>query len=214
MHILSFPLGELQANCYILINEDNHALIIDPADSADFLLEEIQRRNVTIDGILATHGHFDHVMAAGELQLSLEALYQTKMPLYIHPEDMFLIKRLGQTAKHFLGYEPHVILPKRFADLKNGNMEIGDWRLEVLHTPGHTPGSCTFYFTYDSVVFTGDTLFQGAVGSYEHSYSDKDELKKSVNKLIALPEETTIYPGHGEETLVQMEKQNYELFFT
>lgn len=200
MEILSFPLGQMQANCYLLV-KDKECLIIDPADSADFILEEIQRRNLELVGMVATHGHFDHVLAVGEIQLSFP-----NISLFIHPKDLFLIKRLGETAKYFLGYEPNVIPIKSTKELKEGKIEVGGWKLEVIHSSGHTPGSCCLYFRDEAVIFTGDTLFAGAVGRYDFKYSDKKDLKKSVEKILELPEFVTVYSGHGEETLVQTER--------
>lgn len=206
MNILQFPLGELQTNCYIVIN-DTKCLIIDPADSGDFILEEVQRRNLEVTGILATHGHFDHILAAGELQMSLEILYQKNFPFYIFKEDMFLVKRVKETAVHFLGHTPRMLPIKRFAYLKEGNMAIGDFTFKVLHTPGHTPGSCSFFFPTDGALFTGDTVFKDAVGDYSHKYSDKKQLMSSVERIKKLDEGVTIYPGHGEETLLQSLKE-------
>ena len=117
MTIQKYSLGQLQANCYFLI-EDNQCLIIDPADEADFILEKIQRENLELIGLIATHGHFDHVMAAGEIQLSFP------VPLYLHPDDTFLIKRLASTAKHFLGYEPAVVEPNKIMPIKKGPWKI------------------------------------------------------------------------------------------
>ena len=94
MTIKKYSLGELQANCYFLI-EGKDCLIIDPADDASFILEEIQRQQLNLVGMLATHGHFDHIGAVGEIQLSFN------VPLYIFKEDRFLIDRLNETAKHF-----------------------------------------------------------------------------------------------------------------
>lgn len=202
MNVLTFPLGELQTNCYLLV-EDNHCLIIDPADSADFILEEIQRRNLKVDGIFATHGHFDHVLGAGELQLSLEILEQREFPVHIFEEDMFLMKRTKETAQHFLNHVPKTLPINHFEYLKEEPMQIGEFSFEVLHTPGHTPGSSCFYFSTDSVIFTGDTLFKDGIGDYSHSYSDKKQLMNSVKRILDLDEGTTIYPGHGEDELIQ-----------
>src|SRR3990167_10226457 len=105
MKIYTYPLGELQANCYFLVH-DKDCIIIDPADSADFILEKIQIENLKVHAVFATHGHFDHVMAAGELQISLD------VPFYIADEDLFLLKRVAETAKHFLGHSPPIIPPK------------------------------------------------------------------------------------------------------
>ncbi len=207
MNILRFPLGQLQANCYLLI-QDKDCIIIDPADEASFILEEIQRRNLNLVGMIATHGHFDHVMAAGEIQLSFPSA-----PLYIHKEDIFLINRLGETAKYFLGFDPQVLGPQKMLDLKPGVMSAGFFTFKVLHTPGHTPGSCCLYFKKEKVVFTGDTIFKDSIGRYDFSYSDKSLLKKSIENVLSLPESTIIYSGHGEETAVEEEKKNFNLYF-
>lgn len=201
MDIISFSLGQLQENCYFLI-KDKECLIIDPGDSADFLLEEIQRRNLELLGILATHGHVDHVMAVGEIQLSF------KVPLYIFQEDLFLLKRLKETAKHFLKYDVNVIQPSIIKELNEGILEIGDFRLRVMKTAGHTPGGCCFYFPNNKVVFTGDTLFKDAVGRSDFSYGRSEELKRSLDRLFQLPKETVVYSGHGEETNVGDEEGN------
>lgn len=200
MKVNRFPLGALQTNCY-LVEQSNNCIIIDPADSADFLLEEIQRRNLHLQGIVATHGHFDHLMAVGEIQLSY-----ANLPLFIHNEDIFLAKRLQETANYFLGYEPYVIPIKYMSDISIETSSIGDFSFDVIHTPGHTPGSCSFYFAEHQILFSGDTLFSGAVGRYDFKYSDKKELKKSVERLLELPDETIVYSGHGEETYIFAEK--------
>lgn len=204
LKILTFPLGQLQANCYFLILGKS-CLIIDPADDASFILEEVQRRGLEITGLLATHGHFDHVMAAGEIQAALP-----HVPFYIHDKDEFLIRRLRETAKHFLGYEPHILPPHRMTSLNIGKLKITDFELEVLHTPGHTPGSVCYHFPTANLIFTGDTLFAGAIGRYDFSYSDKAMLKESLKKILALFPKTNVYPGHGEATTVENEKDSLQ----
>ncbi len=201
MQILRYVLGQLQANCYFLV-QDKECLIIDPADEAGFILEELQRKNLTLVGILATHGHFDHIMAAGEIQKSFN------VPLYIFKEDMFLIDRLIETAEHFLGYKPVLFKPTNIQFLKEGQLEIRNWKLEILSTPGHTPGSSCFYFKREKIIFTGDTLFKQGIGRYDHSYSSKKNLLNSLRQLFKLPSETVIYPGHGEPTSIKDEQNN------
>lgn len=205
MDVITFPLGDLQANCYLLV-EDGQCLIVDPGDEASFILEELQRRNLKLVGMLATHGHFDHIMAAGEIQLSIN------IPLYIFKEDQFLIDRIGETAKHFLGYEPHVIKPLNIKYLKEGGFEISNLKFQIISTPGHTPGSSSFYFQEEGSIFTGDTLFKQGIGRYDHSYSDKEKLKKSLQKLIELPSGTIVYPGHQDNTLIANEQNILELY--
>lgn len=190
----------MQANCYFLV-QNNECLVIDPADDASFILEELQRRRLKLVGMIATHGHFDHVMASGEIQLSIN------VPLYINKKDLFLIDRLTETADHFLGYKPVIIQPKKIENLNFENLlKIGNCKLKIIDTPGHTPGSCCYYFKDKNILFTGDTLFKQGIGRYDFSYSSKKDLDNSLKKILKLPGNTIIYPGHGEETTINNEK--------
>lgn len=191
MKIVKYSLGQLQANCYFLI-EGQDCLVIDPADDAPFILEELQRQQLSLVGMLATHGHFDHIGAVGEIQLSFN------VPLYIFKEDQFLVDRLNETAKYFLGFNPNFIKPKNIKYIKE-NFSITNYELRIIKTPGHTPGSCCYYFKEKNALFTGDTLFKDGVGRTDFSYCSKGDLEKSLKKLFKLPKETIVYPGHGEE---------------
>lgn len=202
MKIISYPVGELQANCYFL-TKDKDCIVVDPGDSADFLLEEISRNNYSVKAIIATHGHFDHVMGVGEMQLALSA------PFYMNLKDKFLIERLEETARYFLGYEPHVIKPQSIKNLKGGMSPIEEFDFKVIETPGHTPGSVCLYFKEDNTIFTGDTLFKSGIGRYDFSYSDKNELFRALYDLFKLPEETLVYSGHGTLTTIGDEKKRY-----
>jgi len=197
MRIETLILGELRTNCYLL-TERNKCLLIDPADSADFILEKIVRENLELMGILATHGHFDHILCVGEIQLSLPAT------LYIDKNDDFLVKRLNKTAGHFLGYDPAAVEPQKTTYFPEGDEDIGidPFSFRLIHVPGHTPGSVALYFPREQAVFTGDTLFKDAVGRTDLSYSDKNELRNSLKRLSELPEETFVYAGHGDETTI------------
>jgi len=198
MEVVSFSLGELRTNTYFLI-KDQHLLVIDPADEADFILEEIQRRRLELVGLLATHGHFDHLMAVGEIQLSFN------LPLHISKKDLFLVKRLRETARHYLNYLPPVVPIRNIQDLGSKDLlEIRNFKLKVIKTPGHTPGSVCFYFEDESKLFTGDTLFgKGAVGRTDFSYGDANNLRKSITKLSLLADGTIIYPGHGAQDILK-----------
>lgn len=198
MRIYTYPLGELQANCYLIENE-GMGIMIDPADDGSFLLEELQRKNIELKALFLTHGHFDHCMAVGEIQMSLD------VPLYLHKKDQFLIDRLENTAEHFLGYKP-IIIPPRNIGYICSKLKIKNLKLQILETPGHTPGGVCYYFPEEKAIFTGDTLFAGAIGRTDLSYSSKKDLWSSLKLLLALPEETTVYPGHGESTYIGEEK--------
>lgn len=206
MKIISYLLGQLKVNCYFLI-KDNQCLIIDPADDGTFILEELQRRRLNLIGILATHGHFDHIMAVGEIQESIN------IPLYINEKDYFLVKRIKETAEYFLGFKQLILPIKNFKNLNNNLTKISNFEFKIIETPGHTPGSISIYFPDEKIVFTGDTLFKGSIGRYDFSYSDKNLLKKSLKRLLKLPEETIVYPGHGEKTTITDERKTLFNFF-
>ncbi|OGK13384.1 hypothetical protein A3A93_03450 [Candidatus Roizmanbacteria bacterium RIFCSPLOWO2_01_FULL_38_12] len=212
MKIHTYPLGQMRANCYLVEKED-HCLIIDPADDASFILEKIQERRLKIAGMIATHGHFDHILAVGEMQISYKKIIGKDLPLIIHPKDKFLLKRVVETARHFLNYEPAVIPIESTKNIKEGRFQISDFGFQIIHTPGHTPGSICLYFSDENVLFTGDTLFKMGIGRYDFSYSDKDDLRKSIEKIMKLPDDVVIYPGHGEESTIGEERENVKLFF-
>jgi len=201
MIVKKYSLGSLQANCYLLI-EENDLILIDPGDDASFILEEIQRQRLNLKVVLATHGHFDHIGAVGEIQHSFN------VPFYINEKDLFLVKRLNETAKYFLGYNPYFLSPKNIKKLNNKTFHFSRFTFDVISTPGHTPGSVCFYFEDEKIIFTGDTLFKDGIGRYDFSYSDKKKLFESLKKILSLPDETIIYPGHGEETTIGIEKIN------
>ena len=199
MIIKKYSLGLLQANCYFLI-EENDLILIDPGDDVPFILEEIQRKRLNLKAIFATHGHFDHIGAVGEIQKSFD------VPFYINEKDLFLVERLNETAKYFLGYNPYFLPPKNIKELNNKKFHFSRFTFDVISTSGHTPGSVCFYFQKEKLVFTGDTLFKNGIGRYDFSYSDKRELFESLKKILSLPDETLIYPGHGEQTVIGDEK--------
>ncbi len=201
LKVNQFSLGELQANCYLVIDKKNNCLIIDPGDEADFILEKIQKEKLIPQAILVTHGHFDHIGAAGEIQLSFD------IPFFVAKDDEFLINRLNESAQYFLGYDPHFIKPKNIIYLSKNKFYLSSFMFHILKTPGHTPGSLCFYFKENKIIFTGDTLFKGSYGRYDFAYSNKDKLFNSLKTIFQLPEETMIYPGHGEESFIKNEKR-------
>src|SRR3990167_1541762 len=194
MIVHEFTLGELQSNCYILENS-GECLIVDPAYEGDFIAEQIQRLKLKPLAIVATHGHFDHILAVGELQASFA------IPAYVRKEDFSLARLAHASATHFLEVPPIYLEPK-WTPLLSINKELKHFGLEVILTPGHTPGGCCFYNKSEGILFSGDTLFKDGIGSYDHSYSDKKLLNESLQKLFTLPDTTIVYPGHGEEAIL------------
>jgi len=206
MKVECFPLGELRANCYFLVRGDD-CLIVDPGDEADFIVSKLTEKKLHLQGILATHGHFDHVMAVGEIQRSFD------VPFYISEKDLFLLKKTKESAEYFLDEHPLILPIKNIKNISAGKFQISNFKFIILNSPGHTPGSVCFYLPAEKIIFTGDTLFKDSIGRYDFSYSSKKDLFNSLKKILKLPAETIIYPGHGEETSIKQEITLYKDLF-
>ncbi|MCL4199813.1 MBL fold metallo-hydrolase [Patescibacteria group bacterium] len=199
LDITPLTVGQMATHCYVVTDPSTHeCVIIDPGDDAEYISEMVSRQNAQPTMIVATHGHFDHIMAAFALQLAY------KIPVAMHPEDIFLVDRMRSTAQHFLGLSEIDPEPSITVALENrSSVAVGREQLLVVHTPGHTPGSICLYGKKNNVLFCGDTIFdEGAIGSVDHAYSSRESIRKSINKILAYPEHTRLLPGHGEETTV------------
>lgn len=192
--VLPLPVGQMQANCYILFDKKTReCTIVDPGDDADFIIRRITDMRARPTKILATHGHFDHILAVGELRLAYS------IPFFIHKDDAFLVANMADSAKHFLNIttDPPPTIDEFL--ILSKNVSVGKTEFEVISTPGHTPGSVCLYNEYEKILFCGDLLFDsGAVGRVDFSYSDKDKMKQSIKKIMKLPDNLTVYPGHGD----------------
>ncbi len=205
MKVERLVVGQLQTNCYLVWDKiSGEGVIIDPGDDADLILNRLRDLEIKPLFILATHGHFDHVLAALELKLALE------IPFLIHQKDLFLLKRAVSSASHFTGNK-EAFLPLVDKYLYGKEIIVfGNSQLEVQELPGHTPGGVVFLSK--SLVFSGDSLFYHGSGRTDLSYSSNKDLLEGIhNKLFTLPEETIVYPGHGEETTIGEEKENFNL---
>ena len=156
--------------------------------------------------IVATHGHFDHIMAGFELQLNFN------IPFLIHKKDEFLLNKMRSSVKYFLGREsgPPPKITKYLS--KKDSLKVGMYKLSLLETPGHTPGGVCFYSPKEKIIFCGDLFFAGGgIGRTDFSYSDPAKLELSLKKVFKLPGETRVFPGHGKETTISQEKQLLDL---
>jgi glyoxylase-like metal-dependent hydrolase (beta-lactamase superfamily II) len=199
-------LGQLETNCYIVWDEETkEGLVIDPADDGVGISEEIESKGIKLVGVVMTHGHFDHSLAA----LDLKLMYQ--VPVYISTKDKFLLDRQDETAKYFLKMElqtPNLVkIDKDLDEIKEIN--FGESKLEVIKTPGHTPGSICLYNKDNSLLFSGDTLFKDLRGRTDFKYGSTKKIYESLRKLMELPEDTYVYSGHGEPTTIGREKERY-----
>lgn len=201
--IKTLPVGQLSTNCYIVADQESGlGAIVDPGDDAEFVMNQLQDLNIVPKYIIATHGHFDHILGAFELQTAFG------IPFFIHTKDIFLVERMQETATHFLKYSVEDLPPQIDGYLEDGQeIKLGDLTLTVMHTPGHTPGSLCIYCEEDRWLITGDTIFaRRVVGRTDFSYGSRDDLQKSIRKILTLPQNTVVYPGHGERTTIGKEK--------
>ena len=194
MIVHCFPVGQLETNCYLAYcSRTNEGIVVDPGDEGSFLSEKIKELKIKLKLIIATHGHFDHILAAEELRLNFQ------IPLLIHQEDLFLLKKAGQSAEFWLQDKEKFLLPQKARFIEEGEkIRFGQEELKVIHTPGHTPGSIALYSQKENLLFSGDLLFQEGVGRTDFSYSSPEKLEQSLRKVFSLPSQTLVYPGHGK----------------
>jgi glyoxylase-like metal-dependent hydrolase (beta-lactamase superfamily II) len=203
MDIRTLLVGQMQSNCYLVTdNKTSEAIIIDAGDDAQYISRIIGDLRVKPIKIIATHGHFDHIMAVTELQLAYN------IPFLINKKDEFLVKRIRDSAKFFLDIESGPP-PKINGFLKESeSLKVGSLTFKIIESPGHTPGSVSLYSKKKSIIFVGDLIFSGgSVGRTDFSYSHPQKLMSSIKKILKLPERTKIYPGHGSETRISRESK-------
>lgn len=176
--------------------------MIDPGDEAGMLADFIKKNSLDLSGIVATHGHFDHITAVKKLRESFAAKF------YLHEADLFLLTRTAVGLARAIGYDAVELKPD--VAVKDGDIiEFGPVRLKVIHTPGHTPGCICLYCTDEGVLFSGDTLFNGDVGRCDLPGGSYRQIVTSIKeKLFTLPDDTIVYPGHGSGTTIGGEKSD------
>lgn len=198
MKIIHMVLGELETNCYILIDEEtNEAAVIDPADEAETIRDAIEGAGATLRYILLTHGHRDHTLAAPKLhELFPDAA------VYIHPDDK------GQVGIYRYPMEELIGDDLKFYD-DGDTLPLGSLTIEVILTPGHTGGSVCL--KCGNALFTGDTLFAGSMGRIDLPGARPDKMMGSLARLKKLDGDYDVYPGHMEATTLEHER-NYNLY--
>jgi len=199
------PVGPLLTNCYIVgCEETKEGAIIDPGGDADRILATVEETGLTVKYVINTHGHFDHILA------NRKVVEATGAKLAIHPKDepMLLAKLSG--LANFFGLGGIIPSPPPDLLLEEGDeLLVGKLRFKVLHTPGHSPGSISLYNEEEGVVFAGDVLFNGGIGRTDLPGGSYRTLMESIrNKLLTLPDETIVYPGHGPPTTIGKERRS------
>ena len=197
--IETYVLGMVQVNCYVLW-QDNHVLIIDPGTASSKLMKDIDDRGGIVDGIVLTHGHFDHILAAE----AIRDRYQ--IPIYACQKEEKTLQdpKINLTAYHMDSYtlKADVYL----TDLQA--VELAGFSVQMIETPGHTAGSCCYYLKDEGVLFSGDTVFCGSVGRTDFPEGSTAAIVESLHRLLdALPDDTEVYPGHDASTTIGYEKR-------
>jgi hydroxyacylglutathione hydrolase len=199
MILKTLVLGLFGSNCYIVGSETTReGVIIDPGDDPEAILNSVKELKLDIKLIVLTHGHIDHVGALREVKRV------TGARVAIHSDDAGAIQDPMLGARFGLQYTP---APPPDLLLKDGDkISVGDLHFSVIHTPGHTPGGICLLG--EGVVFTGDTLFQFGIGRYDLPGGDGNQLLRSIHtKLMGLPDDTIVYPGHGDESTIGTERE-------
>ncbi|MEF9475269.1 MAG: MBL fold metallo-hydrolase [Candidatus Mariimomonas ferrooxydans] len=199
MVVKKLVVGPLEENCYIIgDNKTKQAIVVDPGDEPDRIIDLIKENGFEVKSIICTHAHFDHLGAIGDIKKA------TGAKILINNEDIELYEKVKDQAVLW-GYELDD-MPEPDGLLKEGDkVRVGNLTFIVLHTPGHSPGGICLYG--EGIVVTGDTLFQGSVGRTDFQGGDMTKLKESFRRLLDLPEDTTVLSGHGSETTIGNEKR-------
>ena len=197
MYLEAFADNPFATNCWLLAAEGREeAVIIDPGFSPDRLRALLDAAGKRPVAVLATHGHYDHVGAAAEL-------CGNELPFYIHKDDE---QAMVDPVAWGAGMPVPIATPQDVRTFSEGDvLEPGGLSLEVMHTPGHTPGSSCF--RVDGLLFSGDLVFRGAIGRYDFPNASAEDMWASLRRFLALPDDLDIYPGHGDTTTVELERR-------
>lgn len=199
LYIESFEIGPFPNNLYLLIDQKSReVVVIDPSidsDAAIARIQELEKEGITLKAIWNTHGHLDHVYDNERWK----ELFP--VPISMHQDDVFLLDHLREQAI-WLGLPPvNPVTPDLFFE-EGQTVSIGQHTAQVLHTPGHSPGSVSLYFADEKIVFVGDVLFRGSVGRTDLPGCSSTQLQESLKRLASLPPDTRVLTGHGEETTI------------
>ena len=203
MILESFPVGPLRCNCSILGNEvTGEAMVVDPGDNVAEILFRLQKHGLTLRQIVVTHAHIDHIGGAALLKRA------TGAPVLLNQRDLELLAAMEMQAGWLGVATPEVAPPDASAE---DGITVGLEGLpgEVIHTPGHTPGSICLLFTEQHLLLAGDTLFAGSIGRTDLPGGDGRLILRSLrDRLLVLPDATRVLPGHGQETTIGQERQS------
>ena len=194
--------GTMQTNCYLLTNtETKETLIVDPGDSGDRIAAYCLQEKLRPVAILLSHGHFDHISGVKAIQDAF------RLSVYAAEAEEALLSEPGwNLSAKYQGYSVSLVPEVLLAD--GEEFELAGFAIKAIHTPGHTAGGMSYYLADENILFSGDTLFRHTYGRTDLPTSSFEELKHSLReKLFALPEDTEVYPGHGNATTIKEERR-------
>ena len=200
MNIEAIPTGAYEEICYIVWNSENQAIVFDPGDDAHLIFQTLEANKLNVVAYICTHAHADHINALAEVHNRFPA------PIAMHSSDL---KWAFGSMNKIESYYP---VPKRpdvdeFLRLESSKeWSFSNFHFQCMETPGHSPGSCCLLFQEEKIMIAGDTLFKGSCGRTDLPGGDARQLKESLNKLKQLPDEIHVYPGHGPDTTIGIER--------
>ncbi len=200
MNIIALQVGSLATNCYLAYDETTKdAVVIDPGGDGDYIIKEIAAHQLTVKAVLLTHGHADHIMALEKVRSYVN------VPVLMHQADAAMLANANKNLSFFVGEAITCDAAEQFVTDAE-QVVLGALAFTVHHTPGHTPGGCCYQFGLD--VFCGDTIFSESIGRTDLPGGSYQQLLESIHtKLLRLPDETSLYPGHGPKTTVGWERR-------
>ncbi len=202
MTVKEFQVGLVGTNCFVAVNsETKEALVIDPGDQAAVMIGHIQKKQLHPAAVLLTHGHFDHCMAAQEVAEHFG------ISVYVHEDEKETMENPAYNCCGMIGRNLVFHADKYFHGEKD-QLSLAGFEIDVLHTPGHTIGGVCFYVQSEGILFSGDTLFCESVGRTDFPKGSMSQLVRSIQeKLLPLPDDTKVLPGHGKWTTIGKERR-------
>lgn len=199
LNVLRLPLGGYQTNCYIVYDEENHGFIVDPGAQFSLIKKALDQYEIIPEMVILTHSHGDHIGALKEV------VEHYGIPTVIHERELEFLKSPHLNLSGAMGLSQYV--PKDIRTVKEGDViDFHGHELKILHTPGHTPGGMSILS--GKLLFSGDTLFFGSIGRTDFPGGSYKDIIDSIRRLVALPDDTIILSGHGQESVVKFEREH------
>ena len=195
--------GRLATNCYFAVNkETSECIIVDPGDEASRLAGLVSEKDYRVVAILLTHGHFDHILAANRLRDTF------KVHILAFKEEEEMLKDTKERLFGMVDDEKDLVVEADELLTDGQILDLAGFKIKVIHTPGHSKGSCCYYLEDENTLLSGDTLFEGSVGRTDFPTGSMKEMDDSINNvLMKLPDEVKVFPGHGGSTTIGIERE-------